>query len=170
MMFTVGQRVELAVELGLGLPVTVAGGADAGAGPDVGGGAGADAATRGDRYGGGRGDRVFPGAVVGSLGLAAGTRGTVERVDSHERQPDGAVREYLRLRSLLDDFGPQMPAASRARLAEEVAELEPGWRAFEAERLRVTVRVRLDNGFLVEGTDPAALRATADPETRPSAG
>ena len=50
--------------------------------------------------------------------------GTVERVDEHHRQQSHEVREYLRLKSLLDDFGHQMPPASRKQLEEQVGALE----------------------------------------------
>ncbi|MFH7598697.1 hypothetical protein WDV06_26920 [Streptomyces racemochromogenes] len=88
------------------------------------------------------------GERVGFLSLAAGTAGTVERVD--ERPPGHAVLEYERLRSLLGDYGHTMPAESRKRLEEEVAALEPEWTAFQEES-RVTARVRFDNGFVLDG-------------------
>ncbi|WP_306329973.1 hypothetical protein [Streptomyces venezuelae] len=92
-----------------------------------------------------------PGVAVGFLSLAAGVEGTVEEVtvgarESHE------VREYVRLSSLLDDFGHQMPPESRSRLAEQVAALEPEWTAFQERGLRATLRVRLDNGFVLRDT------------------
>ncbi|MER7515575.1 hypothetical protein [Streptomyces sp. NPDC126499] len=87
-------------------------------------------------------------AVAGSLALAAGVRGLVERVREPEQPPE--VREYVRLKSLLDDYGPQMPPGSRGRLEEEVASLEAEWRAFRERAPRVTVRVRLDNGFVLD--------------------
>ena len=87
-------------------------------------------------------------AVAGSLALAAGVEGLVERVS--EREQPQEVREYVRLKSLLDDYGPQMPPASRERLEQEVASLETEWRAFQEQGPRVTVRVRLDNGFVLD--------------------
>ncbi|MCB5164086.1 hypothetical protein LG634_04445 [Streptomyces bambusae] len=95
------------------------------------------------------------GAAAGFLSLAAGTEGTVERVDG--QQPAHGVREYERLRALLDDYGHTMPEESRNRLAEEVAALEPEWTAFQARGARVTARVRLDNGFVLDGTDEDVL-------------
>ncbi|MGW6985401.1 hypothetical protein ACWGE1_39075 [Streptomyces sp. NPDC054932] len=89
--------------------------------------------------------------VAGFLALASGTEGTVERVDEHERQSSEDVREYERLKSLLDSFGHQMPTGSRQQLAEKVGSLEPAWVAHQAQRLRVTVRVRFDNGFVLDG-------------------
>ncbi|WP_030959187.1 hypothetical protein [Streptomyces sp. NRRL S-378] len=90
-------------------------------------------------------------AVVGSLSLASGTAGTVERVDApREREQPHDVREYVRLKALLDDFGHQMPPASRLQLAEQVASLEPAWTAHREHGPRVTVRVRLDNGFVLD--------------------
>ncbi|MEV0416201.1 hypothetical protein AB0I68_36985 [Streptomyces sp. NPDC050448] len=92
-----------------------------------------------------------PGAVAGSLSLAAGTEGTVERVDEHEHQSQEA-REYERLKSLLDTFGHEMPTESRRQLEEKVGSLEPEWIAYREQRLRVTVRVRLDLGFILDDT------------------
>ncbi|MER5929441.1 hypothetical protein [Streptomyces sp. NPDC002054] len=95
-------------------------------------------------------------AIVGSLGsllLASGTEGTVERVDEPQpQQPSHEVREYVRLTSLLEDFGHQMPPASRKQLEEQIATLEPDWIAHREQKPRVTVRVRLDNGFVLDGT------------------
>lgn len=85
-----------------------------------------------------------------SLALAAGVEGTVERVDAHDREQSHEVTEYLRLKSLLDSFGHQMPPASRSQLDEQVAALGPAWLAYQQQRLRVTVRVRLDNGFVLD--------------------
>ncbi|MFE6834868.1 hypothetical protein ACFVFI_08495 [Streptomyces sp. NPDC057705] len=91
------------------------------------------------------------GAVAGSLSLASGTGGTVERVNEPRQQEQGTdVREYLRLKSLLDDFGHQLPSATRKQLEEQVGSLEPGWIAHQEEQLHVTVRVRLDNGFVLD--------------------
>ncbi|MFJ8660916.1 hypothetical protein [Streptomyces sp. NPDC093795] len=86
---------------------------------------------------------------AGTLYLAAGTGGTVERVDRPEKAPGPDVREYERLRSLLADFGHQMPPGSRQQLVEQVASLEPAWTAYQKEEPRTTVRVRLDNGFVL---------------------
>ncbi|MGW1965074.1 hypothetical protein ACWCPD_33090 [Streptomyces sp. NPDC001935] len=90
------------------------------------------------------------GAFAASLALAAGIEGTVERVDEHHRQESHEVREYQRLKSLLDDFGHQMPPASRTQLEEQVGALEEQWAAYQRQKLRVTVRVRLDNGFVLD--------------------
>ncbi|MGW6842411.1 hypothetical protein [Streptomyces sp. NPDC054958] len=89
--------------------------------------------------------------VAGYLALASGTEGTVERVDEHQPRSGVDVREYERLKSLLDSFGHQMPEGSRKQLAEQVASLEPAWIAFQAQKVRVTVRVRFDNGFVLDG-------------------
>ncbi|MFB6632894.1 hypothetical protein ACFCWY_23665 [Streptomyces sp. NPDC056362] len=88
-----------------------------------------------------------PGA--GFLVLAAGVEGTVERVDE-DRPQSHEVREYERLKSLLDDFGHQMPPGSRRQLEEQVAALEPAWTAYRERKLRLTVRVRFDNGFALD--------------------
>lgn len=90
------------------------------------------------------------GAFAASVALAAGIEGTVERVDEHHRQQSHEVREYLRLKSLLDDFGHQMPPESRKQLEEQVGALEEQWAAYQRRMLRVTVRVRLDNGFVLD--------------------
>lgn len=92
-------------------------------------------------------------SVAGSLALASGTGGTVERVEEHLPQSGEDVREYERLKSLLDSFGHQMPEGSRKQLQEQVAALEPAWTAFQERKPHVTVRVRLDNGFVLDGTD-----------------
>ncbi|WP_405526984.1 hypothetical protein OG592_05045 [Streptomyces avidinii] len=89
--------------------------------------------------------------VAGFLALAAGTEGTVERVDEHQRQSGKDVLEYERLKSLLDSFGHQMPEGSRNQLQENVVSLEPAWIAHQEQKLRVSVRVRFDNGFLLDG-------------------
>ncbi|MEW2418464.1 hypothetical protein AB0953_32955 [Streptomyces sp. NPDC046866] len=88
-----------------------------------------------------------------SLLLAAGNEGTVERVTEHPREETPEAAEYLRLASLLDAYGPQMPPASKKQLEERVEALEPEWRAYEQRRLRVTVRVRLDNGFVLDDAE-----------------
>ncbi|MER6446753.1 hypothetical protein DEJ51_32160 [Streptomyces venezuelae] len=90
-------------------------------------------------------------AVAGFLALAAGTEGTVERVDEHQPVSGEDVREYERLKSLLDSFGRQMPEGSRRQLEEQVASLEPAWTAFQEQRPHVSVRVRFDNGFVLDG-------------------
>ncbi|MER7708052.1 hypothetical protein ABTX81_34835 [Kitasatospora sp. NPDC097605] len=90
-----------------------------------------------------------PGAVVGFLSLGAGIEGTVERVNG-ELPDSQEVREYQRLKALLDDYGHTMPEASRERLAAEIAELEPHWAAHRGRGRRVTVRVRWDNGFVLD--------------------
>ncbi len=90
-------------------------------------------------------------AVAGFLALAAGTEGTVERVDEHQRQSGKDVLEYERLKSLLDSFGHQMPEGSRKQLQENVAALGPAWIAHQEQKLRVTVRVRFYNGFVLDG-------------------
>lgn len=97
------------------------------------------------------------GAFIGSLALAAGIEGTVEHVDEHHRQQSHEVREYLRLKSLRDDFGHQMPSASRKQLDEQVEALEEQWVAYQQRMLRVTVRVRLDNGFVLDGVPEEAF-------------
>ncbi|MCY0917391.1 hypothetical protein OS965_04250 [Streptomyces sp. H27-G5] len=94
------------------------------------------------------------GLVVGFLSLAAGTEGTVERVVEDRQETEG-VREYERLKSLLDSFGGQMPAESRKQLEEKVGSLEPEWVAFQEQGPRVTVRVRFDNGFILDDADAA---------------
>ncbi|MFJ7586656.1 hypothetical protein ACIQZO_04495 [Streptomyces sp. NPDC097617] len=90
-------------------------------------------------------------AVAGFLALAAGTEGAVERVDEHHPQSGEDVIEYERLRSLLDSFGHQMPEGSRKQLEDKVVSLEPAWIAHQERRLHVTVRVRFDNGFVLDG-------------------
>ncbi|MEU9085364.1 hypothetical protein [Streptomyces sp. NPDC048357] len=91
------------------------------------------------------------GAVAGSLSLASGIEGTVERVnDPQQEEPSHEVREYVRLKSLLDDFGHQMPAGTRKQLEEQVGSLEAEWIAHQEQKLHVTVRVRFDNGFVLD--------------------
>lgn len=97
------------------------------------------------------------GPVVGSLLLGTGIEGTVQRVA--EVPPPVEVREYERLRSLFEDYGHTMPAESLRRLEEELAELEPHWRAFREQGARSSVRVRFDNGFVLDAADPAVLEA-----------
>ncbi|MFD7258224.1 hypothetical protein [Streptomyces sp. NPDC059874] len=98
-------------------------------------------------------DPVAPVAVAGSLSLASGTGGIVEQVTDHRHEQleqSHEVREYVRLKSLLDDFGHQMPPGSRKQLEEQVDALEPEWLAHQGQEPRVTVRVRLDNGFVLD--------------------
>ncbi|MGX1274621.1 hypothetical protein [Streptomyces phaeoluteigriseus] len=97
------------------------------------------------------------GAFAASVALAAGIEGTVERVDEHHQQQGHEVSEYLRLKSLLDDFGHQMPPESRKHLEEQVGALEEHWAAYQRRTLRVTVRVRLDNGFVLDGAPAEAF-------------
>ncbi|CAM5486194.1 hypothetical protein GCM10010329_68220 [Streptomyces spiroverticillatus] len=97
------------------------------------------------------------GVVVGFLSLAAGIGGTVEQVDVHHPQAGDDVREYERLKSLLDAYGDTMPPGSRKRFQEQVASLEPTWTAFQELAPRVSVRVRFDNGFLLDGADEGAF-------------
>ncbi|WP_374777641.1 hypothetical protein OG756_37495 [Streptomyces sp. NBC_01310] len=85
------------------------------------------------------------------LYLASGIEGTVERVHEQHRQQSAEVREYERLRSLLDAFGHQMPTESRKQLEEKVGALEPAWTAYQERTFRITVRVRFDNGFILDG-------------------
>lgn len=94
-------------------------------------------------------DTVLIESAAGSLSLAAGTGGVVERV-VEDRNESEEVREYVRLKSLLDDFGPQMPTESRRQLKEQVASLEPEWITFQQRGPQVTVRVRFDNGFILD--------------------
>ncbi|MEV7174915.1 hypothetical protein AB0O18_35120 [Streptomyces sp. NPDC093224] len=126
-----GQRVRLAADLRLTGAVVVAADGPAGEEPD---------------------------SVVGSLSLAAGTEGTVERVHGpREHEQSHEVREYVRLTSLRDDFGHQMPPASRQQLEERIGELEPHWLAHREQRAHVTARVRLDNGFVLDDAHEAVL-------------
>ncbi|MEV7780084.1 hypothetical protein [Kitasatospora sp. NPDC088351] len=90
-----------------------------------------------------------PGAVVGFLALGAGMEGTVERVNGELPQSQ-EVREYQRLKALFEDYGHTMPEASRERLEAEIAELEPQWAAYRGRGRRVTVRVRWDNGLVLD--------------------
>ncbi|MFF7992569.1 hypothetical protein ACFZDG_22590 [Kitasatospora xanthocidica] len=99
-----------------------------------------------------------PGAVVGFLSLGAGIEGTVERVDG-ELPESHEVLEYQRLTALFEDYGHTMPAASRERLEAEIAALEPEWAAFRERGKRVTVRVRWDNGFVLDGAHQDVLTA-----------
>jgi hypothetical protein len=96
------------------------------------------------------------GAVVGFLALGAGTEGTVERVEGELPEP-GEVREYRRLKALFDDYGHTMPVESRKRLEGEITALEPEWAAFLEQGTPVTVRVRFDNGFVLDGAHESVL-------------
>ncbi|MFH9352207.1 hypothetical protein [Kitasatospora sp. NPDC017646] len=98
------------------------------------------------------------GAVVGFLSLGAGAEGTVERVDGELPESEEA-REYQRLKALFEDYGHTMPEASRERLEAQIAALEPEWAAHRARGSRVTVRVRLDNGFVLDGVHQDVLAA-----------
>ncbi|MEU9731585.1 hypothetical protein [Streptomyces sp. NPDC048002] len=95
------------------------------------------------------------GAVIGILSLAADTAGTVVEVTEHVRE-DADVREYERLKSLLDSYGDGMPPESRRDLEQKVGALQPAWVAFQEQGPLVTVRVRFDNG-LVLGASPQEL-------------
>ncbi|WP_055588598.1 hypothetical protein [Peterkaempfera griseoplana] len=97
-----------------------------------------------------------PATVAGFLSLGAGLEGTVERVDG-ELPETAEAREYQRLRALFEDYGHTMPEASRQRLQTEIAALEPQWAAFQERGARVTVRVRLDNGFVLDGAHQDVL-------------
>lgn len=146
----VGMRVRLATELRLtGRLVAVA---DTGDVADAGDVAAGDADD-------GDADDADEVAVAGYLSLAVGLEGTVERVVEN-RDQGRAVREYERLKSLLDDFGHQMPPASRAQLADQVAALEPEWAAYRRRGPLVKVRVRFDNGFVL-GDAPAGCLTPA---------
>ncbi|MEU5274903.1 hypothetical protein AB0G87_00640 [Streptomyces asoensis] len=130
-MLNVGQRVRLAADLRLAGSVTPAG----------------EPAE----------EMEETGAFAASVSLAAGVEGTVERVDEHHRRQSHEVGEYLRLKSLLDDFGHQMPPESRRQLREQVGALEEHWTAHQRRMLRVTVRVRLDNGFVLDDAPEEAF-------------
>ncbi|MFG3517011.1 hypothetical protein [Streptomyces bobili] len=71
-------------------------------------------------------------------------------MDEYHRQQSHEVGEYLRLKSLLDDFGHQMLPESKRQLQEQVRALEEHWAAYQRRTLRVTVRVRLDHGFVLD--------------------
>ncbi|MFE1440144.1 hypothetical protein [Streptomyces sp. NPDC058739] len=131
MTLSVGQRVRLAVELRLAGSATPAGEPS-----------------------------KETGAFAASLALAAGVEGMVERVDEHDGEQSHEVREYLRLKSLLQDFGHQMPPASRTQLEEQVGALEEHWVAHQRRALHVTVRVRLDNGFVLDTAPAEAFTST----------
>ncbi|WP_254897661.1 hypothetical protein [Kitasatospora sp. NA04385] len=96
------------------------------------------------------------GPLVGFLLLGAGVEGTVVRVTG-ELPPPEEVREYERLRALFEDYGHTMPAESLRRLEAQLAELEPHWREFGAAGPRSSVRVRFDNGFVLDDADAAAF-------------
>ncbi|WP_411102989.1 hypothetical protein [Streptomyces sp. cmx-4-9] len=88
-------------------------------------------------------------AVAGSLSLAAGTEGTVVRV-AEEQEVSPEAEEYERLSSLLDAFGRDMPPGSRRQLEEKIRSLEPAWTAHRERGPQVRVRVRFDNGFILD--------------------
>ncbi|MEU3461169.1 hypothetical protein ABZ721_14580 [Streptomyces sp. NPDC006733] len=96
------------------------------------------------------------GVVLGFLSLAAGTGGTVEQVIGHQDESED-VREYERLKSLLDAFGGAMPPESKRQLEEKIGALEPAWTAFQERGPRVSVRVRFDNGFILDGADESVF-------------
>lgn len=106
-----------------------------------------------------RGTEPREGQPAGFLALAAGAEGVVESVDEHRREKSEEAGEYERLKSLLDDFGHQMPPGSRQQLEEQVGALEPAWDAYQEQLHRVTVRVRFDNGFVLDDA-PADVFAT----------
>ncbi|MFI6875472.1 hypothetical protein ACIBL6_18725 [Streptomyces sp. NPDC050400] len=91
------------------------------------------------------------GLVIGILSLAADTEGTVEEVVEHVRD-DADVREYERLKSLLDSYGDGMPPESKRQLEQKVGALQPAWIAFQEQGPQVTVRVRFDNGFILSAS------------------
>ncbi|WP_377266782.1 hypothetical protein [Peterkaempfera sp. SMS 1(5)a] len=97
-----------------------------------------------------------PAAVVASLSLGAGIKGTVERVDGKLPQSEEA-REYQRLKALLEDYGHTMPTASRTRLETQIAALQPQWTAHQKRGTQMTVRVRLDNGLVLNAAHPDIL-------------
>lgn len=96
------------------------------------------------------------GAVIGILSLAAGTEGTVERVVEHVSET-ADVREYERLKSLLESYGDGMPPESKKQLERKVGALEPAWTAFQEQGPRVTVRVRFDNGLILDASPQDAF-------------
>lgn len=91
------------------------------------------------------------GTPVGILSLAAGVEGTVERVVEDGSQT-AEVREYERLKSLLEAYGDGMPPESRKQLERQVDSLEPAWTAFQEQGPRVRVRVRFDNGLVLDSS------------------
>ncbi|MCQ4213893.1 hypothetical protein [Streptomyces longispororuber] len=93
----------------------------------------------------------LPGLVIGILSLAADTEGTVEEVVERVRD-DADVREYERLKSLLDSYGDGMPPESKRQLEQKVGALQPAWVAFQEQGPQVTVRVRFDNGFILSAS------------------
>ncbi|MGW4384821.1 hypothetical protein [Kitasatospora sp. NPDC004531] len=98
------------------------------------------------------------GEAVGVLLLGAGVEGTVEHVVGEVAAPE-EVREYERLRALHDDYGHTMPAESLKQLEAEIAKLVPHWEAFQVRGPRSSVRVRFDNGLVLDGADEAVLTA-----------
>ncbi|WP_225818043.1 hypothetical protein, partial [Streptomyces echinatus] len=110
--------------------------------------------------------------IIGSLSLPAGTTGTVEHID--HQPPDNhethETREYERLTSLLHDYGHTMPQASKNRLKEEIATLEPHWTTHQQRDTPTTIRVKLDNGFLLHSTDHTCLTPLYPPTPTPRKG
>ncbi|MEV7120907.1 hypothetical protein [Kitasatospora griseola] len=104
------------------------------------------------------GDASGSGEPVGVLLLGAGVEGTVEHVVGEVAAPE-EVREYERLRALHDDYGHTMPAESLKQLESEIAKLVPHWEAFQVRGPRSSVRVRFDNGLVLDGADEAVLAA-----------
>ncbi|MFF9017207.1 hypothetical protein ACF09C_30100 [Streptomyces sp. NPDC014870] len=102
-------------------------------------------------------------SAAGFLALGAGLEGIVERVTEHGRVKNHEVREYERLTSLFDDFGHQMPPGSRQQLQEQIASLVPAWNAYRDQAQRVTVRVRLDNGFVLDEAPVDAFTLLCSP-------
>ncbi|MFE6888135.1 hypothetical protein [Streptomyces sp. NPDC057694] len=91
------------------------------------------------------------GAVIGILSLASDTEGTVEEVVVHVGE-DADAREYERLKSLLDSYGDGMPPESKGQLEQKVGALYPAWAVFQEQGPLVTVRVRFDNGFILDAS------------------
>ncbi|MFJ4427073.1 hypothetical protein ACKI1Q_27420 [Streptomyces galilaeus] len=81
-------------------------------------------------------------------------------MDEYHRQQSHEGGEYLRLKSLLDDSGHQMLPESKKQLEAQMRALEEQWAAYQRRTLRVTVRVRLDNGFVLD-EDPEEAFASA---------
>ncbi|MFJ8039566.1 hypothetical protein ACIRBX_03500 [Kitasatospora sp. NPDC096147] len=105
----------------------------------------------------GIGEAVAGEAVVGFLSIGAGAEGTVERVD--ELPEPLEVREYRRLKDLHDDYGHTMPEASRDRLTDELAELEPIFTAHQQAGPQLTARVRFHSGLVLDAAPAHVLTA-----------
>ncbi|NEB80668.1 hypothetical protein G3I40_36485 [Streptomyces sp. SID14478] len=90
-------------------------------------------------------------AAIGILSLAAGTPGTVDHVTEQTGETPEAA-EYGRLASLLDSYGDTMPPESKKQLEQKIAALEPAWTAFREQGPRVRVRVRFDNGLVLDSS------------------